>query len=114
MPYIPGVEILLFKGFAALKALLAAKGAVATTVAHQAGSTAIQALGSNLFGQSAMSLLPALSNAVAQGAAVLVIGGATYTVAEVAAYVIAQMRGEGYSDAQIRTYLQENYNIEWG
>ncbi|RAY11780.1 hypothetical protein DPM19_27740 [Actinomadura craniellae] len=118
MVYIPVLtEALLVKGAVALKALLAAKGAAVSygghVVAQQAGGQALHALAQGLFGQHAVGLLPALSNALQVGAATLVLGGVTYTVAEVAAYIIMSLREEGYSDAEIRRFLLEQYGIEW-
>lgn len=116
MPYIPVVtELLLAKAAIAIKGLLMAKGAAATAGAHfvaqQAGQQALQALVAGIT-QYHLAVVPALKAAVVTGATVLTIGGVAYTVAEATSYIIAKMRGEGYTDAEIRKYFRDNYDLD--
>ncbi|MBT2507662.1 hypothetical protein J7I98_17565 [Streptomyces sp. ISL-98] len=124
MVYFPGTEILITKGLIALKAALAAKGAAATAIAHQAGTHALStAVSSTLYtplGASASyaathtvgaSLAHALAQGATAGAGALMAGGTIYTVAEVVGYMINEMREDGYSDAEIRKYFLDTYDI---
>lgn len=115
--YVPGMEILIAKGAIALKGLLAAKGAALAHgghfVAQQAGQEGLKYLVTALFGSSHAPLLTALAGAAKTGSAVLVVGGSTYTVAEVVAYIAAEMKGQGYSKKEIKKYFRKNYGIEW-
>ncbi|MGW6060330.1 hypothetical protein [Streptomyces sp. NPDC055189] len=124
MVYFPGMEILLAKGVIALKAALAAKGAAATAIVHQAGTHALStAVSSTLYtplGATASyaahhtigaSLAHALAQGASAGAGALVVGGTLYTVGEVVGYMINEMKEDGYSDDEIREYFRKTYDL---